>query len=146
MKLIRKDFWSIIDEFEVACITTNGFVKKNGDAVMGRGIAKEAAIKYPQLPTMLGDKLKENGNKVQSIDKIRNTILCAFPVKHNWYEEADINLIRKSCKELMDIINKHDVKSVLLNMPGVGNGKLDFNTVKFAIEELLDDRVTVVYK
>jgi len=35
-------------------ITTNGFVKNNGEAVMGRGCAREAARKYPRLPLFWG--------------------------------------------------------------------------------------------
>ena len=46
----------------VRCITTNGFVKKNGEAVMGRGCAKEACERYPGLAKQLGEKIIKKGN------------------------------------------------------------------------------------
>jgi hypothetical protein len=44
-------------------VTTNGIIKSNGDAVMGAGIALEAARKFPDLPRQLGDRLRVIGVK-----------------------------------------------------------------------------------
>ena len=59
------DLWLI--DADAKCITTNGFIKKNGEAVMGAGVAKEAAIKYPELPEKLGYSIGVNGNRVVRI-------------------------------------------------------------------------------
>lgn len=41
---------------EAVCITTNGIVKKNGCAVMGAGIAKEANMRFSGLARNLGNR------------------------------------------------------------------------------------------
>lgn len=129
------------------CITTNGTIKKNGECVMGAGIAKEAAQLFPYIPEELGHNISRYGNTVHYL---RNNML-SFPVKHNWWETADIELIKESCKTLMEALDtlaiERDVEecTALLVRPGCGNGKLDWETqVKPAIAPLLDDRVYII--
>ena len=142
MKEIRGDLWSLTG-FDIKCITTNGTIKKNGDAVMGRGCAKEAAQQYPHLPSLLGVLIEQNGNRVQELDIIDSlTLLVAFPVKHNWWEKADIKLIEQSCKQLIELDEKY---KCLLPRPGCGNGQLDWKTeVKPICEKYLGDNITIV--
>ena len=67
---------------DAICITTNGIVKSNGDAVMGAGIALQAAQIYPQLPKKLGSLLKEHGNHVAVLMELENEpAIIAFPTK-----------------------------------------------------------------
>ena len=129
------------------CITTNGTVKKNGECVMGAGIAKEAAHFFPRLPADLGKEITKHGNRMHYL----GDNLLSFPVKHNWFENADIELIKESCKSLMEALDylamEYDVEecTALLVRPGCGNGKLDWETeVKPVIAPLLDDRVYVI--
>ena len=49
---------------EAVCITTNGIVKKNGCAVMGAGIAKQANMSFNGLARDLGALLSQYGNRV----------------------------------------------------------------------------------
>lgn len=49
---------------DAICLTTNGFLKSNKHAVMGRGVAKQAAMKWPELPYAIGKILAEKGNHV----------------------------------------------------------------------------------
>ena len=57
------DMWTLYEKHEWAtfCITTNGFVKRNGEAVMGRGTARQATLRFPGLCTRLGRLLKQSG-------------------------------------------------------------------------------------
>jgi len=126
-------------------ITTNGFVKKNGEAVMGRGCAREAAIRYPDLPEKLGNSLNISGNKVFHF-WIREHILT-MPVKHNWWEKADIELIKESAKQLIEHADGWDFKTIVCPRPGCGNGQLDWEDVKPILSEIWDDRfVALDYK
>jgi hypothetical protein len=71
----------ILAPMDAVCFTSNGFVKNNGDAVMGRGTAyivnefmrKEGARK-------LGNAIRANGNVVQVIQEGLPAIV-SFPVK-----------------------------------------------------------------
>lgn len=86
MREIAGNLWKYYFPGSVVCITTNGFVKKNGLAVMGRGCALEAARRIPALPSLLGKHIELHGNVPTWLVPDR---LVSFPVKHNWYEEAD---------------------------------------------------------
>ena len=53
MKEVFGDLW----EFDgIIAITTNGFVKRDRTCVMGRGCARQAAVRFPELPRKLGVK------------------------------------------------------------------------------------------
>lgn len=136
----KGDIWEM--EADARCITTNGTVKKNGEAVMGRGVALQAKAMYPSFAHMLGRFLVGNGNIVSYTPDYR---LFTFPVKHNWWEVADIELIEQSCALLMYVLGEHsELKRVLLPAPGCGNGGLAYEQVLPVIRPLLDDRVVVV--
>lgn len=135
------NLWDVKDG--IICITTNGTVKKNGDAVMGRGCAKEAAIKHPFILRSLGNHIKSSGNHVA----LHSSIIITFPVKHNWWERADIELIKRSCKELVDLMQENSINKVYLPRPGTGSGKLNWEKdVKPFIKNLLPDSVIVIFK
>lgn len=121
-------------------ITTNGYVKWNGEAVMGRGCAREAALKYPDFPMVLGIDINIRGNHVQYWN-FDGDVIWAFPVKHSWKENADIDLIMRSAKEIQEAMI---FDSVVMPRPGCGNGNLDWEDVKKVIEPILDDRFTVI--
>lgn len=148
MKEITGNLWDFISKPNVViCITTNGFVKRNGQAVMGRGCAKELADKVSHFPAMLGQAIQKNGNVVQAfgatIDCITTQIIT-FPVKHKWFDNADLLLIEKSAKELKLFADKYNDHTFYLPRPGCGNGNLRWEDVKPVIENILPDNVKVI--
>lgn len=150
----RGDLWTF--QVDYRCITTNGFVKKNGEAVMGRGCAKQAATRWPGLPRVLGDLIHEYGNVTQEIGystltdgEIKHCAwdLVSFPVKHHWREKADLALIERSAHQLVELVNEEpdpDEVEVVIPRPGCGNGQLDWEDVEPVIEPILDDRFTII--
>jgi hypothetical protein len=143
MKEQRGNLWELAKN-KVLCITTNGTVKTNGECVMGRGIALQAKQRYPGIAKAVGDSIRNNGNIVRLIAVTRDYKLVTFPVKHNWYEKADIDLIAKSCKELVALADRYNMTEIFLPRPGCGNGKLNYADVKPILEQYLDDRFIVV--
>ena len=86
--------------------------------------------------------LKRWGNKVVLLDgptKLRK--ILSFPVKTEWWEKANLDVIEGSAKQLSKLAPKEDV---YLPRVGCGNGKLDWKDVKPVLERCLDDRFTVV--
>lgn len=139
------DLWTY--PADVRVITTNGFVKKNGEAVMGRGCALEAANQDSNFPLLLGHHIKINGNVVGMIGVIDGLPILSFPVKHNWYEKADLELILKSAKALKvwaDYAEEDGPIKIVLPRPGCGNGGLKWEVVKPILEPILDDRFHVI--
>ena len=136
---IKGNIWNT--SCSVICIPTNGFLKKNDEIVMGRGVALQAKQKYNALPLILGNRIKEHGNTPFYLKCSTLHDLCSFPTKHNWWEKADIELIKKSVILAHEVIPEH--LKVALPRPGCSNGKLDWKDVKKAIEPILNKRFII---
>lgn len=138
---VLADLWTFHRRAPI-CITTNGSVTKHGLAVMGRGCAREAKERVPSLPALLGDKIRKHGNHVYWWPDLE---LITFPVKHQWYERADLDLIRKSARVLVFLADEFGWKQVVLPRPGCGNGGRAWETeVKPILADILDDRFLVI--
>lgn len=122
------------------CITTNGALRKNGNAIMGKGVALEARRRYPSLEVILGRMIREYGNHVF---KLGNG-LVSFPTKNHWREDGDIELIRRSAQELVFLLKDDRANRVLLTRPGCGNGGLQWAGVKPLIQDILSDSKFII--
>jgi O-acetyl-ADP-ribose deacetylase (regulator of RNase III) len=134
------------------CIPTNGMIKTDGKAVMGRGVALEAARRFPTIDILLARALEKEGNKVHDITPVTlpNVVtsyhILSFPTKHNWKDPSDPTLIAKSCVELKELVTKNDWLRVAMPRVGCGLGGLDWERVVKPIinKHLNDDRFIVV--
>ena len=166
---IRKiNLWHI-DKVDAIGITTNGFVKCNGCAVMGRGIALQAKQRYPGIDRRLGELLRQNGNHVQIVWE--KPTIFSFPVKpasfkcrsldeivsHARYKYrigdvvpgflsvARLDIIERSARELVELSDKMGWMRVALNFPGIGAGELKTDDVKKVVEPILDNRFVLLH-
>ena len=148
---LKKDFMREIkgnlfnQKVDVICITTNGSVRTDGRAVMGRGVAKQAATLFPELPLLLGTAIQTFGNHFHYLQYYpeRGYTIAAFPVKEIWSDQADLKLIEESCKDLVE--STMPEVTVALVRPGCGNGHRDWETeVKPILEKYLDNRFIIV--
>ena len=144
MKELRGDIWQSFAD--VICVTTNGIVKENGNAVMGRGIAFEASTIYPPLPKYLGHCLKTFGNHVfvfPLTNKILSwdPIIVTFPTKQDWRLNSTIALILQSASELAVMAHANPKwKRIAIPKPGCGNGGLNWDhDVKHVLEAIFQD-------
>lgn len=133
------DLWTY--PADVRVVTTNGTIKTNGECVMGRGCAKEAKNRWPDIAKVLGEEVRARGNHVNLLRA--DPIIFSFPVKHEWYEQADPDLITKSAMELSLAIGLQQ-KVVVMPRPGCGNGRLRWEDVKPILEPILDNRFHVI--
>lgn len=124
-------------------ITTNGIIKGNGEAVMGAGIALQAKTKYPSLPRELARRLG-SGNHTYLIPQSDGRNIVTFPTKHDWRDKSDLNLIKQSAEELVELADANDWTCVVMPKPGCANGMLSWIDVKAVIDPILDDRFIVV--
>ena len=152
MKEVYGDLWTYHHGLEphykpIICITTNGYVKKDGSAVMGRGVAKECLLKHRGIDATLGYLIRTYGNQVQMIIKDYEIPIYAFPVKHHWRELADFDLIQGSAGQLANLAMANPMNIYILPRPGCGNGQRDWLTeVRPIIEPILPDNVHVITK
>ena len=151
-------------------ITTNGFVKSNNECVMGRGCALEATKRYPSFSSVLGQRIKASGNSVH-LFVFNNNNIITFPVKDKseicksdrsnvvthmqnkfqsgqmvpgWACKARLDIISRSCKQLIDLANAHKYETVVLPRPGCGAGELDYYKDVRPILEQLDNRFHII--
>lgn len=139
MKELKGDLWSSDQEYKI--ITTNGVVRNDGALVMGKGVALQAALRFPEIPKILGSYVKAFGN-VPLI--FNNYKLITFPTKNHWIDKADINLIETSAVKIYNLLPRETTAA--MTRPGCGNGGLKWDEVKPRIESILDDRFFVYSK
>ena len=146
------NLWELANEgCDALVITTNGYVRKDGQAVMGRGIAREAAVRFSDLPQALGTRLRKEGNNCY-VFSYPNYDIVSYPVKPifgpdgepGWKAKATISLIKKSAMELSRLADRYDWTDVLMPRPGCGNGGLRWENVQPHLAIMLDDRFTAV--
>jgi len=138
---LQSDFWRT--EADYRCITTNGDLRINKRAIMGAGVALQARSRYPELEVTLGKLLIERGNHVHLLGHN----LISFPTKVHWNLNSDLDLIMRSARELVDLVNTlPDARQVLMTRPGCGMGRLSWPVVKQSIAPILDDRFIVVIR
>lgn len=144
------NIWDFITINTPIIIPTNIGWKNTGENVMGRGLAKQAAERYPDLALWYGTLCRQywGGTPV-----IRHPVhpLIMFPVKplndnkpyYSWASRADLELIEKSTQQLatLETMDSH----IYVSMVGCGNGGLDIDDVFPLLSRYLDDeRFTLV--
>lgn len=142
MILERGNMWNVFGMGGLFLLTTNPIVRKDGAVVMGRGIAKEAATRFPSLPYDFGKRISKlepggYGHTVGEIGYYDGWCIGFFMVKDHWKEPAKLDIIQRSTDKLRRIASGYTF--VNLNFPGIGNGKLRREDVLPIIERLPDN-------
>jgi hypothetical protein len=118
-------------------ITTNGDIKRNGEAVMGAGIALEAAKRFPELPKMLGKALYDYGNIPFDFKDLK---IFTFPTKNHWNENSNLEIIRHSANIIRSIwLDIHEYPGdykLYIPRPGCGCGNLPWGVVRDILEKI----------
>ena len=141
MNYITGNLWDFRSAMTPVCVTTNGMTKNNGELVMGKGIALQAKQRFPDLAGSLGQAVRMYGNLVFYFPSCH---VISFPTKHDWRNPSDIQLIRTSAAQLVELINIYSFERVYLTQPGCGNGGLGWNLVSAVLTPILDDRFWIV--
>ncbi|MCP4427946.1 MAG: hypothetical protein GY803_25965 [Chloroflexi bacterium] len=137
------DMWSAFDTADLFIITTNAAIKQNGALVMGRGIARQARNRFRGLDKALGQQILHTcGNKgkygLLVSPRWPAAKLGAFQVKRHYSQPASLELIRHSTSMLCAWCADHPDAQIVLNFPGIGNGKLLRSEVLPIVQQLPD--------
>jgi O-acetyl-ADP-ribose deacetylase (regulator of RNase III) len=130
-------------------VPVNCDTKFNGHAVMGRGVAREAARRWPWLPASLGARIRRDRERATTMcfaigDTF--TIVC-LPTKRDWRKPSDLDLIRVEAGRLAAYADLWRWQTIALPRLGCGErtGGLDWETqVRPILAEILDDRFVVL--
>jgi hypothetical protein len=165
MKERKADLFETIyeDGVDAICITTNGMYLTDGRAAMGGGCAGVCAKRWPETAFRLGKCLKnfltnvpfvigaldKEGEYIEPSLKIIKerkfkTLIFSYPTIDNLIDGAKIKLIENSAKELKALVDRFELKGIMVPRPGVGIGGLSWGDVKTVIEPYMDARFTIV--
>lgn len=153
------DMWQALAHVDHFLVTTNSFLRRDGCLVMGRGMALQAVQRYPHLPQLfgedvrqccghlgiygviLGDSLTVEGVRGQAgqMVPILESRIGLFQVKTHFAEAAELRLIERSTKELYSLAIDRPKQRFALNFPGIGNGRLSAMQVIPYIQNLPDN-------
>ena len=145
---VHTDIWVPHSMGAWIVIPTNGSINKQGLAVMGRGLALQAAQRFPDIPQILGCKLEVTWRDISEPVPLLFDYtyrLIYFPVKYRWHEVASLGLIERSAIDLAHYIKRHDFGPVFMPKVGCGNGKLNWSDVEPILERILGDTVFVAH-
>lgn len=137
---VTGDLWLQHAEGGVVAITTSGLLNKSGAAVMPRGCALQAKQRFPRLPQTLGDLIRMHGNHVFDLGQR----LVSFPVEDDPYRVADLRLIERSCRELVELADYKGWRQVCVPRPGCGGGGLEWAEVRPVLMQYFDARFLVI--
>lgn len=139
MKFETADLLDYIGKYPVV-ITTNGTVRKDGRANLGRGNAKEVGRTHMWLAEKLGTLIREDGNHVHCLD----SQIVSYPVEETWTSYADISLVKRSAVELRELADRYGWERIYMPLPGCGGGGLRPSDVIPVLAGILDDRFIVL--
>lgn len=137
MILHKGDLWHY--PADLYFVTTNSYITKNKELVMGRGAALQAKNKYPELPKVAATTIQHLG--YYGLRIFPQWKIGLFQVKYNWSNPAQLRLIRNSANDLFDFAQWF-YGIIVLNFPGIGNGQLNRADV-LPLIEILPDNVIV---
>lgn len=121
-------------------VTGNSYIRNDGELVMGRGAAKQAKVRFPKLPLILGQMISHlDFYGFAYVEHTHLGCLGVFQVKYNFMDPAEVPLIRRSAQALDKYATERPDWRFDLNFPGIGNGKLQVDEVIDLITPLPDN-------
>jgi len=149
MKEETGNIWHYPPRGYLIVIPTNMGWRKDGWNVMGRGLAKQASMKFPKLPAIYGEMCQDMADTGPEIRFWADLVL--FPVKplneefpyRSWQSHALPELIEQSAIQLAEWTNEEE--QVAVPLVGCGNGQLSETVVLPILNNYLnDDRFVLV--
>lgn len=111
----------------------------NCEGYMGKGIAYQFKLKYPEMNKEYINKCKRNElipGKLHCYNT-GNKLIINFPTKNKWREKSTMDYVTSGLDELVEIINTHNIPSIAIPPLGSGNGGLIWAEVKEIIIQKL---------
>ena len=133
------NIWDYRDRGIIA-ITTNGSITRDNRAILGRGVARQAAARFPCLAENLGRLIASQGNHVFYLGKG----LVSFPVEETAWSLPDLQIIANSARDLVSLTDAAGWQFIVIPRPGCGGGGLLWRDVKPVLEYTLDNRFQLI--
>ena len=119
------------DVFKADCdyfgVTTNSIIKRNGELVMGAGVAKSAMLLNPELPKIFGADIVGRGlvgGYYGIIKPSGSSKYFTFQTKRHYKDKSNITDVIMSINQLKEIAIRFHNKTFALPFPAIANGGL----------------------
>lgn len=149
IKTERGSIWAYENTHALVIPTNLGWRMRDQSNIMGRGLALQAAKKYPDFPIWFGRECAAR-REATPVLVYPSAPLIAFPVKPlnaeapwmSWKNKADLKLIERSAKQLAELKVE---RPIAVSMVGCGNGGLEMSDVRPILDRYLShDRFTLI--
>lgn len=144
MDVVSEDLWAgPTTTWRV--VPTNLDVRRDGTAVMGAGVARQAAERFPGLSARYGAFLKGCGSGLFCDQESR--VIC-LPTKIHWQQDSHRELVARGLRLLRTYAIFHPEEEIRLPLVGAGFGKLPAADVHQLIQAWVGSlpNVTLVLK
>lgn len=109
---------------------------------LGCGVALAATTRFPQLPILLGAKLRASGNHSFFWHEFR---LMTLPTNEAWTRPSTLGLIERTAREAVHIADHYGLTGIYCPRFGCGLGGLAWKDVASVLAGLWDDRFIIVH-
>lgn len=103
-------------------------------------MARQAALRFPELSRSLGELLSRHGNHVHALPHG----LASFPVEETPWSLPDLRLIRRSAGELRELADLRKWPLIAVPRPGCGGGGMAWEEIRPLLADLFDERFVVM--
>lgn len=117
----------------------------NTVGVMGKGIALQFKKAYPNNFKSYHQACKKKEVEVGKLFVTKDNslttgekIIINFPTKNDWRKPSEYEYIEEGLKDLLRVVEKHNIKSIAIPPLGAGNGGLKWEKVKGMIIQYLN--------
>lgn len=123
----------------------------NTVGVMGKGIALQFKKAYPEMEKAYISACKNGSLKIGKVQVWETGLIfnpryvINFPTKMHWRNPSKLDYVIAGLKDLAQIIQELELKSIAIPPLGCGLGGLDWRQVSFEIESALGNLNTEVY-
>lgn len=111
----------------------------NTVGVMGKGLAKNFKVYYPEMFHEYQKKCKSKEFEMGKLFlyKTKNKWILNFPTKIHWRNPSKLEYIELGLQKFTEIYSDYGITSIAFPKLGCGNGGLDWNVVKVVMEKYL---------
>jgi O-acetyl-ADP-ribose deacetylase (regulator of RNase III)/uncharacterized protein YwgA len=118
----------------------------NTVGVMGKGIALQFKNQFPSNYRAYVKACKTGALQIGQLLAVEDSSLLYgkktiinFPTKTDWRKPSEYEYIEQGLKDLIHIIEVHNIQSISMPPLGAGNGGLEWYKVKILIDKYLSD-------
>lgn len=117
----------------------------NTVGIMGKGIALQFKERFPMNFKIYADLCKKGQVQIGKMLVVKENslhgekIIINFPTKTEWYKKSQYYYVEEGLKDLVNVIDEYEIKSIAIPPLGCGNGGLQWEKVRLLLGKYLND-------